>query len=256
MYVGFTPTRARGMWLWQRLELRCGMPHHDLAPLQPGLVIDGTYELQTRVGSGGAAEVWLALAPSAVPVAVKFLRSAHDPRLDRLLAREIGHTARLSHPHIVDILAQGVVGEHRYAVLEWMEGGSLSEQLHALTLPDVTQVLRAILGALAHAHGRSLRHLDVKPENIMCATVRPDWRLLDFGIARHLHGGGGLKVAGVRRGAGIPSCPMPTSSAPGSSSSWPSTRLEGPARPRPPFESSRPASACRSRLLRPPPATC
>jgi len=170
-----------------------------MAPvLQPGQRIDDTYELLAPVAAGGVGQVWKARGPSGMPVAVKFLRSAHDPRLDRLLAREIAHTARLSHPHIVDILARGTFGEHRYAVLEWMQGGTLTQLLPVLSLPDIVQALQAVLAALAHAHGRRLLHLDVKPDNIMCATVRPDWRLVDFGIARHL-GRSGPQVAGTPR---------------------------------------------------------
>ena len=176
--------------------------------LRPGLVVGASYELIECVGVGGTGEVWRAVGATGMPVAVKFLRSGNDPRLDRLLAKEIEHTAMLSHAHVVDILDAGVVEGHRFAVLEWMAGGSVAERLPDMGLGEVVDVLRAVLSALAHAHGRGLLHLDVKPENILCASIAPDWRLVDFGIARHLRGG-------ARRRAGTPRYMAPEQQARG-----------------------------------------
>ena len=164
---------------------------------QIGRVVGDAYELVAPVGRGGTGEVWRATGVTGMPVAVKFLRSVDDPRLDALLRREIRHTAMLSHPHVVDILDEGISGAHRFVVLEWMAGGTLGQRAPSMSLDEVLDALRAVLTALAHAHGRGLLHLDVKPDNVLCATVPPDWRLLDFGIARHID-------SGRRSGAGTP----------------------------------------------------
>lgn len=161
-----------------------------------GLVVGGGVRITERVGVGGTGEVWRAVSATGMPVAVKFLRAGVDARLDRLLAREIHHTAMLSHPHVVDILDEGRIEGHRYLVLEWMAGGTLASRAAELPLEARLDAVRAVLMALAHAHGRGLLHLDVKPDNILCASVPPDWRLVDFGIARHI-GGRGPRVAGT-----------------------------------------------------------
>ncbi len=165
---------------------------------RPGLVVGASYELVRRVGAGGTGEVWRARGATGMPVAVKFLRSANHPRLDRLLAREIRHTAMLSHPHVVDILDEGSTGSHRFVVLEWMAGGTLADRAPSMGLDEVFDVLRAVLAGLAHAHGRGLLHLDVKPDNILCASVPPDWRLVDFGIARHIDDGLSMRAGTPR----------------------------------------------------------
>jgi len=164
----------------------------------------GHYTLISVVGEGGVGQVWRASTETGVPVAVKFLKGTPTAKLDRLLAREIGHTAMLAHPHVTDILGQGVWNGKRYVVLEWMQGGTLAERMAWLSIDEIFDVGRAILAALAHAHGQGLLHLDIKPQNVLCATVLPDWRVVDFGIAQVL---GEARSAG--RIAGTPAYMAP-----------------------------------------------
>src|SRR3989475_11848274 len=73
----------------------------------------------------------------------------------------------------------------RSIVMELVEGKSLSALIGSAGLP-VESVLRygvQIAGALAHSHGRSIVHRDLKSSNVV---VTPEGlvKVLDFGLAR------------------------------------------------------------------------
>ncbi len=165
----------------------------------------GRFLLDDVVGSGGAGIVFRARHLRLdLPVAVKVL----PPKADRLALHahknEVQAVARLHHPHVVAILDAGSIDAAAVAVAE-REGHALAEgspylavelasggDLHMLRPPlpwgVVSDVLRTLLSALAHAHARGVVHKDLKPQNVLLCTdddVRPGLKLTDFGLALH-----------------------------------------------------------------------
>lgn len=157
-----------------------------------GRLVDGRYEVVSRIARGGMATVYLAV----------------DRRLDRDVALKVMHphlaegssgtdfvarfrrearaAARLTHPGLVGVYDQGVDGETSYLTMEYIDGSNLRRRLGergALTVNEALAIGESVLDALGAAHRAGLVHRDIKPENVLLAT---DGRvkLADFGLAR------------------------------------------------------------------------
>ncbi|MDT0164332.1 Stk1 family PASTA domain-containing Ser/Thr kinase [Actinotalea sp. AC32] len=157
-----------------------------------GHVVDGRYQVLSRIARGGMATVYLAT----------------DRRLDREVALKVMHphladgasgsdfvarfrrearaAARLTHPGLVGVYDQGVDGETSYLTMEYVDGPTLRRRLTvegSLTVGEALRVTESVLDALAVAHRAHLVHRDIKPENVL---VPDDGRVkvADFGLAR------------------------------------------------------------------------
>ncbi|MFE7762479.1 protein kinase [Streptomyces sp. NPDC057438] len=160
-------------------------------------VVDGRFELESRLGGGGMGTVWRArdLVLHRL-VAVKEVRppdrdlAEYDPEGARLLRervlREARALARIDHPNVVTIhhIVDGGEGTYPWIVMEMVSGGSLADRLAEGPMPptEATRIGRQVLAALTAAHDAGIQHRDVKPANVL---MRPDGRpvLTDFGIA-------------------------------------------------------------------------
>jgi len=167
----------------------------------------GEFDLIEVVGQGAMGTVWAARhRASGEPAAVKVLRGsrARDPRVLAGFRTEVRALAGLDHPAVAWILGQGVVeppaawasggllvAGSPYLALEFAGGGSLVGLAGKLTWTEIRALLTALLGGLAHAHGRGVLHRDLKPANVMLGdgpTLGEQVRLVDFGLA--VAGGG------------------------------------------------------------------
>src|SRR5262249_60601942 len=80
--------------------------------------------------------------------------------------------ARLQRPHIVQIYEIGEQGGRPYFALEFVEGGSLAQQLPGKLLParEAAELVQTLAGAVQYAHERGVVHRDLKPANILLAA--------------------------------------------------------------------------------------
>ncbi|CAA9425815.1 MAG: Probable serine/threonine-protein kinase pknL, partial [uncultured Quadrisphaera sp.] len=154
-----------------------------------GQVVDGRYEVLSRIAAGGMATVYLAAdARLGRQVALKVMHphlAADEVFVDRF-AREARSAARLSHPGVVGVYDQGAEGGTVYLAMEHVPGRTLRDVLTergALTAGEALAVVTAMLDALASAHRSDLVHRDVKPENILVG-LDGRLRVADFGLAR------------------------------------------------------------------------
>lgn len=164
----------------------------------------GRFELITRLGAGGMANVYLARSQGAAGferlAAIKLLHRhlSSDEQFVQMFFDEARVAARIHHPNVVPILDLGTEREQLFMVMDYVEGDTLAAvQRMAINLQravPVGIVLRIILDALAGlecAHelrgpdGAPLNvvHRDVSPQNILVG-VDGVARLVDFGIAR------------------------------------------------------------------------
>jgi len=118
--------------------------------------------------------------------------------------REVELTSRLSHPHIVPILAadeclfvpDGPDGLCYY-VMPYIDGESLRARLERekrLPLEEAVRIALEVGDALSYAHGQGIIHRDIKPENILLSGDHA-W-VADFGIARAVSAAGGHTLTG------------------------------------------------------------
>jgi len=105
---------------------------------------------------------------------------------------EIHHAAKLQHPHIVPVLAAGVI-EYRggtrgpYYTMPLIRGDTLRARLvreGPLPQDEVRRILCDVVDALAHAHDHGIVHRDIKPDNIF--LVGKSALVTDFGVSKAL----------------------------------------------------------------------
>ena len=161
-----------------------------------GKRLDGLYEVQELIGSGGMANVYKAVmrgqngpVPAGTVVAVKVLRREymHDPDLVRRFKNESKAISLLNHPNIVKVYDVSVNDHLQYIVMEYVDGMTLREYLNErggkLSSRETVHFISQILKALEHAHANGIVHRDIKPQNIMLLD-NGQLRMMDFGIAR------------------------------------------------------------------------
>ena len=157
--------------------------------IEPETIIDGRYRVISRLGSGGMADVYLALDQLlGREVAVKVLHHhfAEDQEFVERFRREASSAAALSHPNIVAIFDRGEWNGTYYIAMEYVAGRSLKTIVReegpldpAAAIDIVVQILRAA----RFAHRRGVIHRDLKPHNVIIDDEGRA-RVTDFGIAR------------------------------------------------------------------------
>lgn len=156
----------------------------------------GRYEIQSELGEGATAAVFLAHDPQTRrQVAIKVLPYGRtdDPLFTHLFRREAETIAALSHPAIAPVYDFGWHGEQLYMVMRYLPGGSLLDRLQAGDIaPDhLNNLMKRIAGALDEAHSRGIIHRDVKPANILYDEQEQAY-LADFGLAKIARRSSGL----------------------------------------------------------------
>ena len=143
--------------------------------LAPGDAL-GPYEIVSRIGSGGMAEVYKARDTRLDrTVAIKILKGEFSERFQQ----EARAVSALNHPNICTLYD---VGQHEgtpYLVMEFVDGAPLEGPV---PLREALRLAIQMADALDHAHRRGIYHRDLKPGNIM--VNKSDAKLLDFGLAK------------------------------------------------------------------------
>ena len=152
-------------------------------------LFDGRYLIIRKLGSGGMANVYLAVDQElGRRVAIKILddRHARDEQFVERFRREAQNAAGLSHPSIVSIYDRGDSEGTYYIAMEYVEGRTLKELLVARgpsPLGIAIDYTRQILSALRFAHRNGIVHRDIKPHNVI-VDGEGRVKVMDFGIAR------------------------------------------------------------------------
>lgn len=106
---------------------------------------------------------------------------AHVPGLD-----EARTAAMLSDASIVAVYDFEVQDSTAYLIMEYVEGMTLTELLHAhadrLTLDVAAAVFASVSHALEVAHANQVLHLDIKPDNVLI-NHQGQVKVTDFGLA-------------------------------------------------------------------------
>ncbi len=154
-----------------------------------GRVFDERYEVISKLGSGGMADVYLAhdrLLGRQVALKILSSRYANDEQFIERFRREASSAASLNHPNIVQIYDRGEAEGTYYIAMEYLEGRSLKDiivKFAPLSPELIVSVSMQILEALRFAHRRDVIHRDIKPQNIIVDS-EGRVKVTDFGIAR------------------------------------------------------------------------
>jgi serine/threonine protein kinase len=183
-----------------------GIDENGLAPGSHLPAIISEYQLIRVAGRGGMGEVWQARhLDTRKPFAIKVLRPelVSDETIKARFVQEARVMEALVHPNILRVNHVGEQDGHLYFVMEWVEGGSLSDQLAergTFTLKEGRDVLWQMIDGLSHAYDRGLVHRDVKPANVLMRKG-VDAKVTDFGIAKFLGADEHRTGSGVRLGS-------------------------------------------------------
>ncbi|WP_230670388.1 Stk1 family PASTA domain-containing Ser/Thr kinase [Rathayibacter sp. Leaf248] len=164
------------------------MTTSQLDPLL-GRLVDGRYEVRSRIARGGMATVYLATDQRLERrVAIKVMHGhlSDDATFKNRFVQEARSAARLAHPNVVSVFDQGQDSDMAYLVMEYLPGITLRDLLKErgrLTAQQVVDIMHSVLSGLAAAHRAGILHRDLKPENVLLAD---DGRIKigDFGLAR------------------------------------------------------------------------
>jgi serine/threonine protein kinase len=165
-----------------------------------GTVLDRRFRIDFQLAAGGFGAIYQATdVHSNVEVALKVLHAklARDPNVIERFRREAATLSNLRDPHTIRAFEFGEASDGTlYIVMELLHGESLYQQFHAhgpMPWRRVVHIARGVCSSLAEAHACGIVHRDLKPANIHLETRDADTdfvKVLDFGIAKIVHGGG------------------------------------------------------------------
>ncbi|KAJ3072078.1 Protein kinase [Podochytrium sp. JEL0797] len=156
-----------------------------VTPGDPNLI----YRKVKKVGEGASGKVYLSrnlLDSSAPVVAVKEMALSKQPRKD-LLLNEILIMKECIHPNIVKYVDSYLVGDNLWLILEYMEGGKLTDIIdnNKLTEPQIASICNEIMKGVIHLHKRAVIHRDIKSDNVLIGRDG-SIKLTDFGYSAKL----------------------------------------------------------------------
>ncbi len=170
----------------------------DVAPvatLPTGMIIDGRYEIQGVLGTGGFATVYRAHHISLdTDVALKVMdtKKGVDATYSERFFREAKIAAKIRHNNVVTVYDYGHIPEtdQPYIAMEMLHGRDLSHELEKvgpLSPKRAFILFRPVLEALSVGHKLGIVHKDLKPENLYLIDpggTHETMKILDFGVAR------------------------------------------------------------------------
>jgi eukaryotic-like serine/threonine-protein kinase len=175
----------------------------------------GRYQLFAKLGSGGQADVFLAVARGTLGVdkvvVIKRARAAGDATLAGLsnFLDEARFTLRLNHPNLVHTYEVGQEQGAHFLSMEHIEGLSLkalfdTPRARAFGAAVWLRVVADALSGLSHAHGfrgydgkpLGIVHRDISPHNIV-VSYDGVTKVLDFGIAAGAAAGAAPEVGAL-----------------------------------------------------------
>ncbi len=178
--------------------------------LQPGTTLQGgKYRILSVLGQGGYGITYKAQQSGlnrtvaikeffvsslcdrnttrSTMVAVSESNVEHVERYRKKFASEAQMISNLHHPNIISIYEVFNENGSSYYVMEYIEGGSLTDLIKhgAVSEAEALKYIRPVADALRYIHKQKICHYDIKPNNIMVRKDNGQPVLIDFGISKH-----------------------------------------------------------------------
>ncbi len=154
---------------------------------------DAPYQLVRRLGSGAFGEVFEALAPGGVKVAIKRILRTVDHPASQSELEALEAIKQLAHPFLLKTNAYWVFDDKLVIVMD-LADCSLADRIEhhnkqgkpGVPPEELISLFEQAGEALDYLHEQNVSHRDVKPENIL--MLRGYAKVGDFGLARlHEH---------------------------------------------------------------------
>ncbi|QVL30586.1 serine/threonine protein kinase [Telmatocola sphagniphila] len=135
------------------------------------------FDIQQEIGRGGMGVVFKGRQKDLNRlVAIKMLISEKFPSSEDLIRfrLEAEVAARIRHPNVVQVYDSGNYNRSPYLVLEWVDGGTLSDILRGgkkLSQETAARLIALLARAIHHAHCNGVVHRDLKPANVLLART-------------------------------------------------------------------------------------
>jgi serine/threonine-protein kinase len=183
----------------------------------PSGLIDGRYQVESRIGHGGMGVVYRARDQGLDRVvALKLIAPSwsSDPESVGRFQHEARVLASVRSPYVVQVYAYGMHEGRCFFVMELVDGRALDaiildHRRHGATVPlhRVLTILGRIAEGLEAVHSAGVVHRDIKPANLVIEedTGRPV--LVDFGLAVS------ERIRGSLSGGGTPAYMAPEQGA-------------------------------------------
>ncbi|KAL5492085.1 hypothetical protein ACEPAI_3532 [Sanghuangporus weigelae] len=145
------------------------------------------YRNLVRIGQGASGGVYTAYQVGTnVCVAIKQMDLEKQPKKD-LIINEILVMRSSRHPNIVNYIDSFLHKNELWVVMEYMEGGSLTDVVTAnlMTEGQIAAVSRETCQGLEHLHRHGVIHRDIKSDNILL-SMTGDIKLTDFGFCAQI----------------------------------------------------------------------
>jgi serine/threonine-protein kinase len=155
------------------------------------------YSIEAMIAKGASGVIFRARdTTNDTLVALKVLQpefAANDDDMQRFI-RAMKTVLGLRHPNIVSLLKAGKTGNHCWLVMDLVEGESMSQVIRRIGVAGMLdwrygyRVAVHIARALQYAHGQSIIHRNVTPQNILWRAEDKTVLLGDLMLAKALEG--------------------------------------------------------------------
>ncbi|TIA22167.1 serine/threonine protein kinase [Aureobasidium pullulans] len=146
------------------------------------------YRNLNKIGQGASGGVFTAYEVGTNKcVAIKQMNLEQQPKKD-LIINEILVMKDSKHKNIVNFMDSYLVKGDLWVVMEYMEGGSLTDVVtfNMMSEPQIAAVCRETLHGLQFLHSKGVIHRDIKSDNILL-SLEGNIKLTDFGFCAQIN---------------------------------------------------------------------
>ncbi|MEA2238685.1 MAG: eukaryotic-like serine/threonine-protein kinase [Thermoanaerobaculia bacterium] len=168
-----------------------------ISSLGPGKVLDGKYEILTRLGGGGMGDVFKAQHVHLnVFRCIKVMKESMlaDEGYRQRFLREARLATQIHHPNIAVVHDFFIGDGGSYMVTEFIDGTTVRQWGRTnggpYPLPLAADIAVQVLSGLDHIHRRGLLHRDISADNVMLSYDEDGSliaKIIDLGIAKDVN---------------------------------------------------------------------